>query len=56
MHEYTGKLKIISDACIFEQQEFLSDPPQLMQLQTDLDVVLPIQHCSCIDPYTYAVK
>ena len=31
---------------------FLSDSPQLTQLQTNLDV-LPIQYCSGIDPYTY---
>ena len=27
-----------------------------MQLQTDLDVVFPIQYCSGNDPYTYAVN
>ena len=32
----------------------LLDPPQLKQLQTNLDVVPPIQYCSGIDPYMYA--
>ena len=29
---------------------------ELAQLQTDLDVLLPIQYCLCIDPYAYAVN
>ena len=41
---------------IFVQQSLLLDLPQLTQLQTDLDVVLPIQYCLGIDPYTYAVN
>ena len=41
---------------MFVRWYLFSDPPQLSQLQTDLDVVLPIQYCLGIDPYTYAVN
>ena len=49
-------MKIILDACKFVPWYLLSDPPQLSQLQRDLDVVLPIQYCLGIEPYTYAVN
>ena len=34
----------------------IADPPQLSQLQIDLDVVLPIEYCLGIGPYSYAVN
>ena len=35
--------KIILDTCIFRRSYFLLDPPQLIQVQTDLDVITNIE-------------